>query len=365
MSDAAPESPSASPEPSEPASPESPSASRGPPPSLTTRLIGLAYLLAFGALAVALARRAFAHDFGTENTRLLAVIRLVAIAVPGYPAALGLLALLTGRRPPLKYNPLAIPLEAWWYQTLGTLCWRELKRILTNPVAYIVLAVFLFLNGLFMGPVLEYYAGEMTATQSFQVSAARHVTDNTGLWISLFLVCPAVTMRLVAEEQRDGTLEMLLTAPVTHIQVVLSKFLAALGYVLLLILLTLIYLGVMYQYSEEWDAGPVIAGYLGLVLISSLFVSLGVFCSTLTRNVVVAFILSAGAVFAMLLMGVVQRYLAPPPTLEAVLDSISAMGHAQEFGTGVLQWKVLVYYVSTTVFFLFLAVRGLESHKWR
>ncbi|MBL4849049.1 MAG: ABC transporter permease, partial [Planctomycetes bacterium] len=332
-------------------------------PQLGTRLVGLAWLLAFGTVGFVLVQRVYSHDFGTTNARVLSVIRLASVAMTAYPALLGLLTLLTGRRPPARFNPLGLPLDRWWYQGLNALTWRELKRVFFHPVAYIVLFVYLVLNGFLLAMLIYYYAG--AASRPPPLPAAAYLTNNFYLWLSLILICPALTMGLLAEERRTRSLELLLTAPVTETQVVLSKFGAVACYFLFMSSFSLGYAALIKSYSVSWDWGPILSGYLGLLLIGLLATAIGVFTSSLTRSQILAYLVSAVALVGMFLLAQALIQPGSHPVLRAVLEHFSVTTHQDLFASGIISWRSVTYYLTSTTLFLFLAVRGLAAQGGR
>ncbi|RMG10052.1 MAG: hypothetical protein D6731_18110, partial [Planctomycetota bacterium] len=340
----------------------------GPPSSPGTRVLGLLYVLLGGGLLAFLSWRAFAQDFGTENPRVLWTIRVASVALPAYPLLLGLWALIRGRRPPDAVNPFLLPFEGWWFDALGVLAWRELKRYFFHPVAYVVLGVFLSINGVVIRAVLDSYAG-FDQFRELSLPASYWITVHTLLWLSLAVLLPAITMRLLAEEDRAGTLEMLLTAPVTEVQVVLSKFLAAFAYTLFMVVMTAAYQFIVKAYSEEWDWGPVLGGYLGLALACGLFVAVGLFFSSITRSQILAYVYPA---VVLLFVVVFVPWWADQTAVSDVAERarafvryINVLHHQREMAKGILSFSTLTFYVTSTAYFLFLAVRGLEAHKWR
>tara|TARA_R110002072_G_scaffold36459_5_gene107412 strand:+ start:1015 stop:2397 length:1383 start_codon:yes stop_codon:yes gene_type:complete len=355
---AAPAPPSPAPAPA-----AAPPTSGGPAPNLGTRLVGLAWFLVFAVLGFVLVRRVYGHDFGTTNTRVLSVIRLASIVLTGYPALLGLVALLTGRRPPARFNPLGLPLDSWWYQGLNALTWRELKRVFFHPVAYIVLFVFLVINGFLLAMLIAHFS----TAQGGQMSnpASSFLTNNFYLWLSLILICPALTMRLLAEERRTKSLELLLTAPVTETQVVLSKYGAAFCYFAFMTSFSLGYAVLIKTYAVSWDWGPILSGYLGLLLIGSLATSIGIFTSSLTRSQILAYLIAAMVlVFMLVIVGYLIRP-GTPPALKAVLEHFSVSTHQDQFASGIISWRSLTYFLTSTALFLFLAVRGVAAQGGR
>jgi len=363
----APSAPAALPDPTPaaatPSTPAVEPPSAGPTPLLGTRLVGLAWFLVFAVLGYVLVRRVYGHDFGTTNTRVLSVIRLASIVLTGYPALLGLVTLLTGRRPPARFNPLGIPLDSWWYQGLNALTWRELKRVFFHPVAYIVLFVFLLINGFLLAMLIAHFS----TAQGGQMSnpASSFLTNNFYLWLSLILICPALTMRLLAEERRTKSLELLLTAPVTETQVVLSKYGAAFCYFAFMTSFSLGYAALIKTYAVSWDWGPILSGYLGLLLIGSLATSIGVFTSSLTRSQILAYLVAAMVlVFMFLMVGYMVRP-GTPATAKAILEHFSVSTHQDQFASGIISWRSLTYFLTSTALFLFLAVRGVAAQGGR
>lgn len=334
------------------------------PGSNATRAIALGWLALSALLVWFFAGQAFGSDLGTENVRLRLVIRAAAVLVPAYPGLLALAALLTGHRPGVRWDVLSLPFEAWWYATLGTMTWREVKSFFGRPVAYIVIFFWLLLNGYFFLALLDHYGGPEAWGKDFQEPPMQFVTGNFLILFGLALMCPALTMRLLAEESSNGSIEMLLTAPVTHTQVMLSKYLGAIVFYVSLLLATGIYMWILSAYATEWDWGPVLGGYLGLLLMGALFLSVGLFTSSVADNQIVAFILAVLPNMLLIFIFLVQN-IVPFDWAKEVLKHINIWELHQEFLKGIVHWRSLAFYVSSTVFFLFLAVRGVESHTWR
>jgi ABC-2 type transport system permease protein len=181
--------------------------------------------------------------------------------------------------------------------------------------------------------------------------------------VALFLA-PMLTMRLFAEEKRQGTIELLATSPITDLQIVLGKFLAAVGLYALMILAGLLDLAMLWHYSStppEWK--PVLTGFLALLLFGSCFLALGTFLSTLTKNQIVAGILSF-----CLFLGIWTLGWADDPTNGPVMKVVAYLGvtnHMEEMVKGVLDLKDVVFYLSFIAFGLFLSHQSLESQRWR
>jgi ABC-2 type transport system permease protein len=221
---------------------------------------------------------------------------------------------------------------------------KELRALFYSPIAYIIIAVFLLLMG---------YSFTLTLFLNKFATLIHIFFQSAGL---LFLLIPIVTMRLFAEERKSGTLELLLTAPVRESQVVLAKYLASMAVVIAMIVLTGAY-GIVLAMFGSPDLGPIYSGYVGLVLLASTLVSLGLTISALTSNQVVAAIVTIGISF--LLWTIDSLAAMMPEALERILISLSLLAHFTPFATGALYTSDLGFFVSTTLLALFLAMRAL------
>jgi len=225
-----------------------------------------------------------------------------------------------------------------------TLLGKEVRALFFSPIAYIVIAVFLVLMG---------YSFTVTLFLNKYATLVHIFFQSAGL---LFLIVPIITMRLLAEERKTGTLELLLTAPVSESQVVLAKYLASMAVVLAMIALTGFYALVLGIFgTPEW--GPIYSGYLGLALLASSLVSLGLMVSALTSNQVVAAIVAIGISFLMWTIDSLAAML--PEAIERVLMSLSLLAHFTPFATGAMYTSDLGFFVSSTVLALFLTTRAL------
>jgi len=227
---------------------------------------------------------------------------------------------------------------------------RELLSQFCSPIAYVALTVFLLLGGYFFVVILNYT----------QEASLRHCFGNFS--VTLLFLTPLLTMRLLSEEKKSGTLEILMSAPLTEWDVVLAKFLAGWFLYLFILAPTLVYAGFLYVYGSP-DTGPLLTGYLGLALMGGAFIAIGLFASALTANQVVA-----AAVSFLILLGFWVLGFAAEDTSGAagkVLAYLSLFEHYDTFRRGIIDTKDLVYYAATTVLFLFMTVRVLESRRWR
>ena len=225
-----------------------------------------------------------------------------------------------------------------------TLLAKEMRALFYSPIAYIVIAVFLFLTG---------YSFTLTLFINKYATLVHIFFQSAGL---LLLIVPIVTMRLFAEERKAGTLELLLTAPVRESHVVLAKYLASMAVVLTMLALTGAYAAVLgILGSPEW--GPIYSGYLGLALLASTLVALGLMFSALTSNQVVAAIVTIGVSFMMWTIDSLATMMPEGP--ERILISLSLLARFTPFATGAMYTSDLGFFVASTLLALFLAMRAL------
>lgn len=248
--------------------------------------------------------------------------------------------------------------------------WRkELTVFLATPIFYLTGLVFLLLAGYFFYANIAYYALlSFQAGQNPFLAAMltplqmiyRPFFGNLAvLW--LFLV-PLLTMRLFAEEKRSGTAELLFTLPLTDWAIILGKFAAAWAVCALFLAVTVVYsLGLLAIISVDW--GAVAAGYLGLLLLTSAFLAVGVFSSTLTENQIIAAVIAFGLLLLFWLIGWYEEIGAT--ALQGLFRYLSLLGHFESFARGVLDTRDVLFYLLVSFFFLFLTKRQLESRRWR
>ena len=183
------------------------------------------------------------------------------------------------------------------------------------------------------------------------------------LGFTSLIISTMITMRLLAEEKRSGTLETLMTAPVTETEVVVSKYISALLFFMALIAPTVAYVILLDVWGNP-DYGPIISGYVGLVCMTGVFLSIGLWVSSLTSNQIVAVILT----FVILLIGWVIGFAGDffnQEYIKSVFKFIGFVQHFDSFGKGLIDTRDVIYCLSTIIFFLFLTVRTLESRRWR
>ena len=237
---------------------------------------------------------------------------------------------------------------------------RELRAYFFSPLAYVVLTVFLLVNGFVFWLIVSFLSDPRA---SIGAPLELFFGETFFFWLILLFVIPVLTMRLLSEERRSGTLEFLMTAPVTEAQVILGKYFAALVFYAFLWLPTLAYPAIIAKYGQV-DWGPVASGYLGIFGIGALFLAAGVLASTLTRSQLVAALLTFVLLIPLFTFGLLES-LTNSPTLKEVFGYLNVWDHMADFGKGIVDTRHLVYYASVSALLLFLATRALEVKKWR
>src|SRR5437868_999779 len=250
------------------------------------------------------------------------------------------------------------------------ICWKELGSYFVSPVAYLLLIMFGLIFGFFFWNALGYFVIEGMEMQmrgqmfpmNLNEQIIRPLLANVGV-IGLFFI-PLITMRLFAEEKRTGTIELLITSPITDMEIILGKWLAAMLLYGCMLLLTALNFAFLFKYGHP-DWKPLVIGYLGLYLQAGALLAVGTFISTLTKNQIIA-----GAVtFAVCLMLWVLEWVSGGGFETAkwaqVLSYMSVISHYESFAKGMLSSKDAIYYVSLIFFGLFLTARSMESLRWR
>jgi ABC-2 type transport system permease protein len=224
---------------------------------------------------------------------------------------------------------------------------KEEKALFTSPIAYVLIAVFLLIMG-YSFTLALFISHTMTLVHMF-----------FQIFTLFLLTVPIITMRLIAEERKLRTMEVLLTSPITETQIVLAKFAASMSLILLMLIFSAAYPIVLAVYGDP-DWGPIFSGYLGLVLLAGALVGVGLLMSALTNNQIVAALLSL-SIF--LLLWIIDEYghLLPDP-FDSLVTNMSLSVHFKPFATGSLYLTDVAFYLSATMLSLFLSVRALA---WR
>jgi ABC-2 type transport system permease protein len=244
---------------------------------------------------------------------------------------------------------------------------KELRSYFASPIAYVIIGFFALVFGYFFIVSVNFFlqaAMQMGIPGQGQVNinsmAIRPLLQNVSV-VALF-VLPLITMRTYAEEKRTGTIELLLTSPVTDFQIIMGKFLGAVALYALMLAVTLIHIAVLFIYGNpEWK--PIVTGYLGLLLMGASFISIGLLISSLTKNQIVAGMVTF-SVF-LLLWTLTWATDSAGPRMQKVLEAVSITGHFDDFAKGVLALRHVVYYLSFISFGLFLTAKSVDSERWR
>jgi ABC-2 type transport system permease protein len=234
---------------------------------------------------------------------------------------------------------------------------REWRAYFFSPLGYVILAGFLLMNGIIFSAIVSF----MNQPGAPKGQALNLLFTNTYFWLFNLFVVPVIAMRLFADERKSGTLEMLLTSPVSEGTVVLAKFTGALGFFLTLWAPTLAYVFIL-RAQTPVDFGPVAAGYLAICLLGAYFLAVGTFASTLTKNQIVAAIFTFAMLIPIFSAGLLEQMM-NNPAAKRLVGYFNLWDHMDEFARGVVDSRRLVYYLSATAFFLFLAAVSISAKK--
>ena len=237
---------------------------------------------------------------------------------------------------------------------------KEFFSFFFAPMAYIIVASFLVMNGFLFSVILA----ALSQPGAFSASPMAVFFGGTMFfWIFMILMAPVITMRLGAEERKSGTLETLVTAPVSDLEVVLGKYAGAMAMYSALWLPTLLYAWVLSRFAEV-DWGPVWTGYLGVFLVGAFFVAAGLFTSFTSRNQVVAAILAFGLLVLLVTLSILS-FLTTDPFWKGILEYVDLWGLMQNFGRGVVDTRQVTYCLSGAALFLALAHQALQARRWK
>ncbi|MCL6566033.1 MAG: ABC transporter permease subunit [Acidobacteriia bacterium] len=251
---------------------------------------------------------------------------------------------------------------------------KEMGHYLVSPVAYVVLGMFLLIGGLFYYTILTFYMERSLAAsmQAMQFGAPPEVDVPSMTINSLFgvlgqvalFLLPMATMGVYAEERRRGTIELLMTSPVTDWQIVLGKYLASFSLFLILLLPTLAYHGVLFWKSEPRPPlGIMLSGYLGLLLLGGAFLALGNFISSLTESQLIAAVVTFCVALVLWIIDIAGP--GAGTTIGELFQYLSVLRHYEDFARGVVDTTSLVFFGSWIALGLFLTLRSLDSMRWR
>jgi ABC-2 type transport system permease protein len=227
---------------------------------------------------------------------------------------------------------------------------RELRTYFTSPLAYVVAAFFVLVSGYLFSLIL-YHTKQASLTPLF-----------SNLTVMFLLITPALTMRLLADERRTGTIELLMTSPITDRELVIGKYLSAVLFLAFLLGLTLVY-PLILAFLGKPDWATIWTGYLGTFLLGASFMAIGVFASSVTANMIIAAMITfALSLVCWLLPSAGQMF---GGAANDVMTYMSVINHQENLGRGVIDTSDLIFYASFILAFLFLTIRSVETYHWR
>jgi ABC-2 type transport system permease protein len=235
---------------------------------------------------------------------------------------------------------------------------REFANYFNTPIGFIFVDVFLLVTGFFFFDLFKFFATEQASLRNLFMLLP---------WVYLFFV-PAISMRLIAEEKKVGTLELLMTLPLRDWEVVLAKYFAAFIFLTVSMLLTFPLVVVVARAAATGvglDYGPIIGGYLGTILMGGAFLAIGVFFSSLTDNQIIAFILAVVTTAILMLIGLPDVVEFFPAVVQRFVSDLSLLSHFYSVGRGVIDTRDMIYYLSIIFLFLYFTIRSVETRKWK
>ncbi len=280
-------------------------------------------------------------------------------------------------------------------RNVGTIAGKELRHTFYSPVAWLVMAGFLFVNGFVFLFITSYYERERPNDPPVRILFGEE--GNGFFWFLLLIVVPAITMRLFPEERTSGTIEPLMTAPVTDAEVVLGKYLAAVAFFAILWAPTLLFVGLLYHYAspDTWstvldgfrpwspaswraswgrlneimDMGPIATAYLGTIAMGASWIGIGLLASACTRNQIVAFIATFVVLLLLFTIGWLGQIVPSDwdiaKGVKEVTKRLSFHEQLPDFRRGVIDTRPLLYFASVIALTLFAAVRVVEARRWK
>jgi ABC-2 type transport system permease protein len=245
---------------------------------------------------------------------------------------------------------------------------KELKSYFASPIAYVVIGLFALLYGYFYAVMLQYFVRAGMNMNPMQGPSVLNINQDMlrpvlqNVTVLLLFVLPAMTMRTYSEERRSGTIELLLTSPLTDLQIVLGKFVGALTLYAVMLSVTVVHTAVLFIYGSP-ELKPILTSYLGLLLLGGSFISVGLFISTLTTNQIVSYIITF-SVF--LLLWVINWFGSfSSGWVTELLSYLAIVEHFDDFSKGVIDTTHVIYYLSLISLGLFLTAKSVDTERWR
>lgn len=243
------------------------------------------------------------------------------------------------------------------------LLWRrEVMSYFLSPLAYVVMIFFLVVMGYSF-----WFLTSLLAGGSPGINVVNELFGSFFFWLPMLVTAPMLTMRVLAEEKRSGTIETLLTAPVSDAAIVLGKYAGALSFFVVMWLPTAAYAFVLQRFSAESapvDFGPLLGGYLGAFLVGALYLAAGVFCSALTSNQIIA-AMASFALLGLLFFAGMLGDATQNERVREICDYASSVKFMRDFARGVIDTRPVVFHLSGAAFLLFAAIRILEARHWK
>jgi len=249
------------------------------------------------------------------------------------------------------------------------IAWRETRGYFATPVGWLCLGSFVALTGLFFAMSTSEFAA-----MAVQVASNPFATNQVNLteWlihpffgntaVILLMLCPALTMRLFAEDRRNGAIELLLASPISSGQIVLGKYLGALGFVFAMLCTTLPLTGMLYWLGNP-DTGVLLSCYLATFLLAGSFMAVGMLASAFTTSQVVALVASFGLLLALWVLS--WANVIAGPGLGDFLSAVSMLSHVNQLNKGLLHLSDVVYFLSFMGLFVFATTQRVEAYRWR
>ncbi len=250
---------------------------------------------------------------------------------------------------------------------------REIKSYFVSPIAYVVIALFIAIAGIFFYLILSSFVErcfqvDMYAQQWGQMSPPMNLHE----WVTrpffgnvatvALMILPLMTMKLYAEEKKTGTIELLQTSPITTVQTLIGKYAASVALYLVILILTFVYMLFLFAYGKP-ELGQVFSNYLGIFLIGSSYLAVGLLFSTFTDNQIVAAVSTIAVILVFWAIGWISTFL--NPELGKILSQFSLIEHLDDFEKGIIDLKNIIYYLSFIFMCLFLSYASIESARWR
>ncbi len=239
---------------------------------------------------------------------------------------------------------------------------RELFAFFVTPLAWVLITVFLLVQGMHFFLLVDHFS-TMGPASSDQTPIQAFFGNTVLLYLVLLMLIPPMTMRLFAEERRSGTIELLMTAPVSSWSVVLAKYASALTTYVAMWAPTVFYL-VILQRSGEVDWGVAASAYLGVFLVGAGYLSLGLLMSAITTSQFLALIMTALVVLGLFILGVGEFVTREGTLMHAVCSHVSVWAHMNDFASGIVDSRRIVFYGSCAILPLFVTVRAVDAWRW-